>query len=140
MEMLPASSTSSPAIKGAGRLGSLRPALTPMPEHPDPVATTETIFREMNEWTEEASDERLGTDRPMDAYLCECADGGCTDPIQLTRQEYEDVRSVPIRFVIALNHENPEIDRVLLENQRFATVEKFYGAPAKVARATDPRR
>jgi hypothetical protein len=39
-----------------------------------------------------------------------------------------------------LNHENPEIDRVLLENQRFATVEKFYGAPAKVARATDPRR
>jgi len=50
------------------------------------------------------------------------------------------VRAVPVRFAIALNHENPEIDRVLFENPRFATVEKFYGAGAKIARSTDPRR
>jgi hypothetical protein len=111
-----------------------------MSEHPSLGASAETIFREMNEWTEDAADERLGTDRPMDSYLCECADGGCTEPIHLTRQEYEDIRSVPIRFAIALNHENPEIDRVLVENQRFATVEKCSGTHAKVARATDPRR
>jgi hypothetical protein len=29
---------------------------------------------------------------------------------------------------------------VLFENERFATVEKFYGVGAKIARATDPRR
>ena len=103
-------------------------------------ATNETIFREMNEWSEEGSDERLGTDRPMDVYLCECSDSRCTDPIGLTRPEYEAVRAVPVRFAIALHHENPEIDRVLFENQRFATVEKFYGAGARIARATDPRR
>jgi len=42
--------------------------------------------------------------------------------------------------VIALNHENPEIDLVISENERFATVEKFYGVAARIARAADPRR
>lgn len=103
-------------------------------------ATNETIFRDMNEWTSEASDERLDTHRDLDVYLCECSDRRCTEPISLTRSEYESVRSVPVRFAIALDHENPEVDRVLFENPRFATVEKFYGVGAKNARATDPRR
>jgi hypothetical protein len=106
----------------------------------DQEATNQTIFREMNEWTEEANDARLGIDRPIDLYLCECSDRRCTEPIRLTRAEYEEVRAFPIRFAIALNHENPEIDRVLFENERFATVEKFYGVGAKIARTTNPRR
>ena len=62
------------------------------------------------------------------------------DPISLTRQEYESVWAVPVRFAIALDHENPEIDRVLFENRRFATVEKFFGAGARIARSSHPRR
>jgi hypothetical protein len=103
-------------------------------------ATNETVFREMNEWSEEESDARYGIDRSMDHYLCECSDRRCTQSISLTRTEYEAIRAVPVRFAIALNHENPEIDRVLRENKRFATVEKFYGSGAKIARATNPRR
>jgi hypothetical protein len=45
-----------------------------------------------------------------------------------------------VSFAIALNQENPMIDRILLENDRFATVEKFYAAGAKIARDTNPRR
>jgi hypothetical protein len=112
----------------------------PMLDWREQEATNETVFREMNEWTEEANDARLGVDRPMDVYLCECSDRRCTDPINMTRHEYEAIRRVSVRFAIALNHENPEIDRVLFENPRFATVEKFYGAGARIARATDPRR
>jgi hypothetical protein len=103
-------------------------------------AANETIFRDMNEWTEDETDGRLGIDRPMDTYLCECSDKGCTEAINLTRNEYEDVRSVPTHFAIALNHENPEIDLVMSENQRFATVEKLVGVGARIARATNPRR
>ena len=103
-------------------------------------ATNETIFRSMNEWAKDRNDERRGPHRPMDSYLCECSDRRCSDPIRLTRSEYESVRAAPgIRFAIALNHENPEIDLVLSENLRFATVEK-YGAGARIARASDPRR
>ena len=106
----------------------------------DQEATNETVFRNMNEWTLEATAAPLSTDQRIATYLCECSDRRCTEPIDLTRQEYEAVRAVPVRFAIALNHENPEIDRVLFENQRYATVEKFYGAGAKIARSTDPRR
>jgi hypothetical protein len=102
-------------------------------------ATNETVFRAMNEWSEDANDSS-GIDHRVNTYLCECSDRRCTEPITLTRLEYEAVRAVPVRFAIALNHENPEIDRVLFENPRFATVEKFYGAGAKIARSTDPRR
>jgi hypothetical protein len=113
---------------------------TPNIDWRDQEATNETIFREMNEWTREANDERLELDGPMDSYLCECSDRGCTDPISLTRPEYEAVRAGPVRFAIALNHENPEIDRVLSENPRYATVEKFFGAGARIARDSNPRR
>jgi hypothetical protein len=103
-------------------------------------ATNQTIFREMNEWTEEGNDARLGVGPRIDAYLCECSDSRCSDPILLTRSEYESVRSEPIRFAIALNHENPEIDRIVEENERFTTVDKFHGVPARIARRTNPRR
>jgi hypothetical protein len=106
----------------------------------DQEATHETVFRAMNELSEDANVSNPSIDHRISTYLCECSDRRCTEPIGLTRLEYEAVRAVPVRFAIALNHENPEIDRVLFENQRFATVEKFYGAGAKIARSTDPRR
>lgn len=49
------------------------------------------------------------------------------------------VRTLDVR-AIALDHENPEIDRVLFENRRFATVEKFFGAGARIAPSSHPRR
>jgi hypothetical protein len=114
--------------------------MTPVTDWREQEAVNETVFREMNEWTLEDNDARLGLDRPIDAYLCECSDRLCSDPIRLTRAEYEGIRSVGVRFAIAVDHENPEIDRLLSENERFAVVEKFYGAPARIARDSDPRR
>ena len=103
-------------------------------------ARNETFFRLVNELTEDANDARVGIDRLYDEYLCECSNRGCRDPIRLTRREYEAVRSVPTWFAITLNHQNPEIDRVLGENERFATVEKLPGVGERIARATDPRQ
>jgi hypothetical protein len=111
-----------------------------MSEYLEQQAKNETAFRDLNEWTAEANDARVGFEHATDVYLCECSDPKCTQPISLTRPEYEAIRAVPVRFAIALNHENPEIDRVLFENDRFAAVEKFFGVGAKIARATDPRR
>jgi hypothetical protein len=106
----------------------------------DEEARNQTIFREMNEWIEDGKETGPGDDAEIDTYLCECSDRQCSDPIGLTRLEYESVRAEPLRFAIALNHENPEIDRLIAQNDRFATVEKFYGSPAKIARESDPRR
>lgn len=95
-----------------------------------------TVFREMNEWTHDES-HRLR--RPVDAYLCECGDPSCTEPILMSWREYEDVRAYPTRFAIAVDHENPEIDFVVHEEPGFTVVES-YGPPSRIARATDPRR
>jgi hypothetical protein len=100
--------------------------------------THQVHFREMNEWAEEV----LAVLDPDEthAFLCECSDPSCTRPIRLTHREYEAVRAEPTRFVIALDHENPELDHVVAENARFATVEKFLGPAIRIARTTDPRR
>ena len=102
-------------------------------------ATNQTVFRDMNEWTVDDRDAR-GISASMDIYLCECGDARCSDPIALSRGEYEGVRSSGTRFALALNHENPEIDSVVAENERFATIEKSFGEPARIARSRDPRR
>ncbi|HEX6207196.1 MAG TPA: hypothetical protein VF058_02445 [Actinomycetota bacterium] len=95
-----------------------------------------TVFRRMNEWTHDDT-EHLGN--RIEAYLCECGDTSCTDPITIHRVKYERVRAYPARFVIALDHENPEIDYVVREAPGFAVVE-MVGGSARIARATDPRR
>lgn len=88
-----------------GRYG--RSSEHPMGEWRDQEATNETIFGEMNEWSEEANDARLGMDRPMDACLCECSDCRCSESISLTRSEYGDVRTEGARFAIALTARTP---------------------------------
>jgi hypothetical protein len=106
----------------------------------DEEAKNQTVFREMNEWTKEAADAGSETTPPLEAYLCECSDRRCAESIRLSREEYESVRSVGTRFAIALHHENPEIDVVIFENDRYATVETFHRSAAEIALAMDPRR
>ena len=103
-------------------------------------ATNQTVFREMNEWTRDDEGGIGDAKRGRDIYLCECGDGTCTAPILLTLTEYEAVRSEPTRFAIALDHENPEIDSVLVEYERYTVVDKSFGQAAQIARASDPRR
>jgi hypothetical protein len=95
--------------------------------------------RDRNEWIETASTGYEAI-RPIEAYVCECSFGGCTSILALTRSEYEGVRAHGTHFAIAVNHENPEIDRVVSENDRFAIVEKFLEMGRKLALETDPRR
>lgn len=93
-------------------------------------------FRDFNEWIK-ASD-RLATDRVVEEFVCECSDGTCRQVIMLTRMEYESVRAYGARFAIALNHENPELDQVLEQNERFATSEKLPGPGMRRAFARAP--
>jgi hypothetical protein len=110
-----------------------------MSETSDQEVRNETDARDQNEWIERLHN-HVGDGARMDAYVCECGDGGCSKPIHLTRAEYEDVRSHATRFAIAVSHENPEIDQLLSEGVRFSVVQKGVGTPARIARESDPRR
>ena len=102
-------------------------------------AINETRSRQTNEWIEAAND-RFGAENPMDEYRCECSNLLCADIVSLTRVEYEAVRADGLRFFIAANHENPELDHLLAEHERYSIVEKMLGVPARIALDSDPRK
>jgi hypothetical protein len=101
----------------------------------DRIARNEALFRDVNERINTLSDE---TDRELIEFLCECGDEDCVARIQLTRAEYEQVRSDPVLFAVAPGHRVPQVERVVAENERFETVRKLPGEQA-LARETSPR-
>ena len=98
----------------------------------------EARSRDVNESIQAASDV-FGALEATDVYVCECGDASCRDPISLSRNEYESVRAEPTWFAIATNHENPELDRVVEENERFTIVETWLHEATWIARWTNPR-
>ena len=102
-------------------------------------AVNQTRFRSINESIESTTDV-LGVHEAWDVYVCECGDGECRAPIRLTREEYERVRRESTYFAIAIDHENPEIDRLVSENGRYAVVQKSIAMAVRIARETDPRQ
>jgi len=109
----------------------------------DQLARNEAVFREVNERVK-AVDVTLSlgaiVDDPIDLieFFCECGDIGCMMKISLTRAEYEELRSHPARFAVALSHEIPSVERIVATTDRFTVVQKSAGEDA-IARAPDPR-
>jgi hypothetical protein len=98
----------------------------------------EVRARDRNEWIRHAED-GVAAGHDSAGYGCECGYGGCTSVLSLTRREYERVRVDATHFAIAPNHENPEIELVVFENDRFAVIEKLLEMPRRMARESDPR-
>jgi hypothetical protein len=101
-------------------------------------ARNEVLFRDQNEWIDSAS--RSFGVGGLTAFVCECGDVDCMDPIQMTKLEYESVRSESTHFALALNHENPEMEHVVTEFARYAVVQKIDEFAVRLARESDPRR
>jgi hypothetical protein len=55
-------------------------------------------------------------------FFCECGDSRCTERIRLTLREYEAMRAMPGRFLVALSHEGAPYRRVIESNDRFCVV------------------
>lgn len=72
------------------------------------------------------------------AVVCECGDKACTEPVTMTVDQYEDVRSGPARFVVLNGHEISDCEQVVDRGDGYLIVEKF-GDAGLVADADDPR-
>lgn len=101
-------------------------------------AMNQVRFRDINEWIKTSND-AMGLGDALQGYVCECSDATCRERIELTDPEYEAVRGHGTRFALAVNHENPELDRVVALHQRFTTIELLPGAAAVMALGSDPR-
>ena len=50
------------------------------------------------------------------------------------------MRASATHFAVAPNHENPESEQVMQENERYAIVKTVTGEATKLARRSDPRQ
>lgn len=84
----------------------------------------EALFREVNE-TVARLEERLdaqGSD--LLPVICECALTDCLTRLEITLDEYANVRKHPHRFIVARGHEQPDVERVVQEAPEYVVVEK----------------
>lgn len=100
-------------------------------------ATTESLFRDVNERIAEAA-RQFDAERPE--FICECSDPECTERVTATLAEYEKVRAQPTTFLLAPGHEQPDIERVVSDRGRFWVVEKVQAAVRRTVLRLDPRR
>jgi hypothetical protein len=99
----------------------------------------EALFREVNERLKDRKEDDSAWTMPSQ-WICECADEHCTERIEMSLLEYEDLRSEPTRFAVAAGekHVSPDVERVVEERGDYWIVEKF-GEAAETAEETDPR-
>jgi hypothetical protein len=101
------------------------------------LARNEDFFRSVNERIRDVAG-RHGPDDHVYEFICECADATCTRRVELTRAEYESVRTDGRQFVIAPGHEFSSVEAVVEENDDHVVVEKV-GVAGEVAEVLDPR-
>ena len=99
-------------------------------------ATTEALFRDVNERIAETAERFDATDTE---FVCECSDPNCTHRIEASLAEYEKVRQDPTTFLLAPGHEHRDIERVVSRRHRFQVVEKVQAAVRQTVVRLDPR-
>ena len=92
----------------------------------------EALFRAANErlvsWAERHEE------RDLERYYCECADSECRTQIELSAEQYEQVRTNARWFVLAPGHVTEDIEDVIRSEARFEVVEKHANVAGLVER------
>jgi hypothetical protein len=99
-------------------------------------ARTESAFREVNERIAENA-QRF--DAGSTSFICECGDPQCTDRVEATIEEYEEVRGDGARFLLAPGHGDGSIEELVESRGRFIIVEKVQAAARAIAERLNPR-
>ena len=105
-------------------------------EEGEKIARTESLFREVNERIAETA-ERFESEETK--FVCECAEPTCTQRVEATLQEYEQVRQDGARFLLVKGHEDKRAEAVVRSDGDRAVVEKKHPLVAPLARKLDPR-
>jgi len=84
------------------------------------------VFREVNERIEHLAGAASSAE-----FICECVQAECDEPVSLTRDEYEQVRSGSNRFFVLRGHQFADIEEVVETNDSYLIVKKLgVAAPA----------
>jgi hypothetical protein len=108
-------------------------------EHERRAGRNQSLFRDVNERVNDVN-KAHGLWVTLSDWICECADETCTQPIELTPQQYETVRVDPTHFLVAPgpDHVVSDVERVIEQHPRYWVVSKV-GDAAVVATHLDRR-
>ena len=99
----------------------------------------EALFREVNERLREREEDHSAWSIPLQ-WICECADEACTERIEMSLSEYEELRSEPTHFAVVPNekHVSSGVEEIVKKFQDYWVLEKI-GVAAEIAEETNPR-
>jgi hypothetical protein len=100
------------------------------------IAHNEALFRKVNERLE--SGRWPGEEGAAIAFRCECGELGCSRMIELGVPAYERVRADSRRFLIAPDHDIPDVETIVERHPHYVVVQKR-GEAGLLAERTDPR-
>ena len=87
------------------------------------AARNEGVFRGVNERIE-AGAELHGIETP-ERFHCECDRAGCFEMVELRPGEYRELLERRYQFVVAPDHGDPRVERLLEERDGYWVVEKI---------------
>lgn len=91
-------------------------------------AKNEKAFRDFNIRTRKAAETVMAeVDKaafPL-GMMCECGDHNCTQRLELTIQEREQIRKNKDYFIVVRGHEDLEIEKVVEKRHNYSVVEKL---------------
>ena len=100
------------------------------------IATTEALFREVNERIAETAQRFDATET---RFVCECAEPTCTHRVPATLEEYERVREDGDTFLLVPGHEDERVEAVVRARDDHAVVEKRQQQLRRLVLELDPR-
>jgi hypothetical protein len=101
------------------------------------IARTESLFRDVNERIAESA-ERFEADSTE--FVCECSDQTCTDRVEATLDEYQEVRADGTQFLLRPGHEDIRVERVVeRRGTRHSVVQKVNAVVASAVQRLNPR-
>jgi hypothetical protein len=98
------------------------------------IVRNEVSLRRVNEAIEAGRRTREGAV----PFVCECGRLGCNEIVELSLDEYEEVRRDGARFIVLPGHAT-EVDVTVTPGDRYDVVRKREPGPAAAARRADPR-
>jgi hypothetical protein len=96
------------------------------------IGRNEDLFRKVNDQIEGVN-EAFGVFTGTMSILCECGKIECIEQIELTLDDYRELRTDPTRFAVKPGHELPDVERVVERHEGYFVVQKKEGGPAKLA-------
>jgi hypothetical protein len=99
-------------------------------ERAERIGRNEDLFRKVNDQIEGVN-ETFGTITGTMTVLCECGRIDCIEQIELTVDEYRELRSDSTHFAVKPDHEIPDVEDVVKRREGYFVVAK--GEEARLA-------